>query len=92
MDDRKISRIVATYGDERRDVIVSDVTDGLVEVRALNFEAWKDTPVWYHGFKTTPENIHDVKVFYTNGTCDFLGEPPVSMIHVSIMTPSEAQA
>lgn len=89
---KTITRTVATYGVEHRDVLINTVENGMVEIRALEFEPFMDNPVWYHGFWTSPENIHNVKVFYSDGSHDFLGEPPVNVIHVPSMAHSEVAA
>ena len=77
---KEIKKIFADFvnGEERRVVEVQDVEQGKAFVQPVTFNPDIDKPIYYHGWITDIENIKNVRVTYSDGQIDFLGDPPAS--------------
>lgn len=77
---REIKKLIGTFrtARESRSVEIKDVHEGVAFVQPTHFDPQIDPAVYYHGWGTPVENIHDVTIIYTDGDTVYLGDPPVN--------------
>lgn len=81
---KEIRKILAkwTNGDpfrpEWRTVEIQSVEDGKAFVQPTDFNPWSDDVIYYNGWITDIGNLREVHFQYTDGTREYMGDPPVN--------------
>jgi len=85
-DGKEIRKVLATWNGEKsgeketRTVEVQGIENGMAFVQPTEFDPWKDSAIYYHGWQSPVSTLSDIYFMYVDGTREYMGNPPVNNV------------